>query len=125
MRVIRIVNSRGGLSFHARLYLSTKRIVIVSSLSTGSTGMFQSWVHLVTSSVFTSVVSFGYFLRENPLDKIPGKVASFGVIARTARNRSVFSALNDLCTPNKEAEILDSLSRRVYEKLRRSPVKLD
>lgn len=36
-----------------------------------------------------------------------------------------FCALNDLCTPNKEAEILDSLSRRVYEKPRRSPVKLD
>ncbi len=38
-----------------------------------------------------------------------------------------FCALNDSWTPNKEAEILDSLSRRVYKKPkpRRSPVKLD
>ncbi len=40
-------------------------------------------------SVFTSRVSFGYFLRENLLDKIPGKVESFGMIAQTTGNRSV------------------------------------
>jgi hypothetical protein len=34
-------------------------------------------------------VSFGYFLRDIPLDKIPGKVESFRVIARTTRNRWV------------------------------------
>ena len=46
-------------------------------------------VLLVTSSVFTLRLVLAIFLRENPLDKIPGKVESFFMIARTARNRSV------------------------------------
>jgi len=64
------------------------------------------------------------FCEKIPWTKFQEKWSHLGWLLEP-RGIARFCALNDLCTPKKEAETLDSLSRRVYEKPRRSPVKLD